>query len=42
MNEVYAHFFGSHKPAGVVVPSNHLYAGSLVEMEAVAAIKEEE
>ncbi|MEC1261295.1 RidA family protein [Bacillus swezeyi] len=41
INEVYAHFFGNHKPARVVVPSNHLYAGCLVEVEAIAAIKEE-
>lgn len=37
LNEVYAEFFGAHKPARVVVPSNNLYAGCLVEIEAVAA-----
>lgn len=37
LNEVYAEYFGEHKPARVVVPSNHLYGGCLVEVEAVAA-----
>lgn len=39
LNEVYSEFFGEHKPARVVVPSNNLYAGCLVEIEAVAACK---
>ncbi len=38
-NEVYSEFFADHKPARVVVPSNNLYAGCLVEIEAVAAIR---
>lgn len=37
-NEVYSEFFGDHKPSRVVVPSNNLYGGSLVEIEAVAAL----
>lgn len=41
-NEVYSEFFGSHKPARVVVPSNNLYGGCLVEIEAVAAAKSNE
>ena len=41
LNQVYAEFFGGHKPARVVVPSNNLYAGCLVEIEAVAAAKKE-
>ena len=36
-NEVYSEFFGTHKPARVVVPTNHLYGGCLVEIEAIAA-----
>lgn len=36
-NEEYAAFFGAHKPARVVVPTNSLYGGCLVEVEAVAA-----
>lgn len=41
LNEVYAEFFGSHRPARIVVPSNNLYNGCLVEVEAVAACEEE-
>lgn len=37
LNEVYAEFFGDHKPARVVVPSNNLYGGCKVEIEAIAA-----
>lgn len=36
-NEVYSEFFGDHKPTRVVVPSNNLYAGCKVEIEAIAA-----
>lgn len=37
LNQVYAEFFGDHKPARVVVPTNKLYQGCLVEIEAIAA-----
>ena len=40
-NQVYSEFFGAHKPARVVVPTNHLYGGCLVEIEAVAACGKE-
>ncbi|PIC69330.1 MULTISPECIES: RidA family protein [unclassified Sporosarcina] len=40
LNEVYSNFFGDHKPARVVVPSNDLYSGCLVEIEAIAAMEE--
>ncbi len=36
INEVYAEFFGEHRPARVVVPTNELHFGCLVEIEAVA------
>lgn len=36
VNEVYADFFGSHKPARVVVPAGKLHHGALVEIEAIA------
>ena len=36
LNEAYAEFFGTHRPARVVVPSNNLHHGCLVEVEAVA------
>lgn len=36
VNEVYADFFGEHKPARVVVPTRELHHGALVEIEAIA------
>lgn len=36
INEAYSEFFGDHRPARVVVPSSKLYAGCLVEIEAIA------
>ena len=36
VNAVYAEFFGSHKPARVVVPVPSLHFGCLVEIEAIA------
>ena len=40
LNEEYAAFFGAHKPARVVVPTGPLYGGCLVEIEAVAQVKQ--
>ena len=40
VNEVYADFFGAHKPARAVVPTRELHHGALVEIEAVAEMKE--
>lgn len=40
IDEQYALFFGTHKPARVVVPTTALHFGCLVEIEAVAKIKE--
>ncbi|OLR64350.1 RidA family protein [Peptoniphilus porci] len=40
LNEVYAEFFENHKPSRVVVPSNNLYDDCLVEIEAIAQVKE--
>ncbi len=37
VNEIYAGFFASHKPARVVVPSRDLHYGALIELEATAA-----
>lgn len=37
VNEEYAEFFGSHKPARIVVPTRELHSGCLVEIEAIAA-----
>lgn len=41
LNQVYGAFFGDHKPARVVVPTNKLYNGCLVEVEAIAACRKE-
>lgn len=36
VNDLYADFFGSHRPARVVVPTRNLHYGALIEIEAVA------
>lgn len=41
INDVYADFFGSHKPARVVVPTRALHYGALVEIEAAAEMPAE-
>ena len=38
VNEVYAAFFGEHRPARAVVPTRDLHHGFQVEVEAVAAL----
>lgn len=38
VNEIYAQFFGEHKPARCIVPSGKLHYGCLIEAEAVAHI----
>ncbi|HIU84231.1 MAG TPA: RidA family protein [Candidatus Aphodousia gallistercoris] len=40
INEVYAEFFGDHKPGRVVVSTTDLHFGCLVEIEAIAEVKE--
>lgn len=40
VNEVYAAFFGHHRPARAVVPTKELHYGFLVEIAAVAAVAE--
>lgn len=40
INKEYVEFFGSHRPARVVVPTGPLHFGSLVEIEALAAMPE--
>lgn len=37
LNEVYAGFFGGHRPARTVVPTRDLHYGFLVEIDAIAA-----
>jgi 2-iminobutanoate/2-iminopropanoate deaminase len=40
VNEVYAEFFGSHRPARAVVPTRDLHHGLLVEIEAIGTVRE--
>lgn len=35
INDVYANFFGDHRPARAIVPTRELHFGFLVEMEAI-------
>ena len=42
INEVYREFFGSHKPARIVVPAGPLHFGCLTEIEAVAEREKED
>ena len=39
INEVYAEFFGDHKPGRVVVSTTPLHFGCLVEIEAIAELE---
>ena len=39
-NRVYAELLGEHKPARTVVPVPHLHYGYLVEMDAIAALRD--
>ena len=41
VNEVYAEFFGDHKPARTVVPTTKLHYGCMIEIDAVAFIDNE-
>ncbi|MHA1948820.1 MAG: RidA family protein [Candidatus Thorarchaeota archaeon] len=36
VNEVYAEFFGDHKPSRTVVPTTELHYGCLIEIDAIA------
>lgn len=38
VNDIYAEFFGTHKPARIVVPVSKLHFGCLIEIEAVAEV----
>ncbi len=41
VNAVYESFFGAHKPARAVVPTRELHYGFKIEIEAIAALKDE-
>jgi 2-iminobutanoate/2-iminopropanoate deaminase len=38
VNEIYAEFFGDHKPARTIVPTNTLHFDAMIEIEAIAYI----
>jgi 2-iminobutanoate/2-iminopropanoate deaminase len=38
VNEIYAEFFGDHKPARTIVPTNALHFDAMIEIEAIAYI----
>lgn len=40
VNDVYAEFFGEHRPARAVVPTRALHFGFLVEIECIAAVED--
>lgn len=40
VNEVYAEFFGDHRPARAVVPTRDLHHGCLIEVDAIAAVRQ--
>jgi 2-iminobutanoate/2-iminopropanoate deaminase len=40
VNVVYGEYFGKHRPARSIVPTNELHFGFKIEMEAVAAVEE--
>ena len=40
VNETYAKVFGDHRPARAIIPVKDLHFGFLLEIEAVAAVKE--
>lgn len=40
-NEVYADFFGSHRPTRAVVPVNGFFGGFLVEVDAIAVLADD-
>lgn len=39
-NAIYAELMGTHRPARTVVPVPHLHYGYLLEMDAIAALKD--
>ena len=41
VNEVYKRILGEHKPARAIVPVKDLHFGAKIEIQAIAAVKEE-
>ncbi|MDL2298050.1 RidA family protein [Synergistaceae bacterium OttesenSCG-928-D05] len=42
VNEIYAEFFDEHRPARCVIPTKELHGGYLIEIEAIAQIREQQ
>lgn len=40
VNEIYSKFFGKHKPARAIIPCGKLHKGYLLELEAIAILKD--
>lgn len=40
VNEVYSNYFGDHRPARSVVPTRELHFGFKIEIDAIAAVRE--
>jgi 2-iminobutanoate/2-iminopropanoate deaminase len=40
VNEIYAEFFGEHRPARAVVPTRDLHFGCLIEIDAIAVVRQ--
>ncbi|MBU5310973.1 RidA family protein [Tissierella carlieri] len=40
VNQIYAKFFGEHKPARIIVPVPELHYGCLTEIEAIAQLED--
>ncbi len=38
VNEIYAEYFGNHKPARAIVPTRELHHGFKIEVEAIAKV----
>jgi 2-iminobutanoate/2-iminopropanoate deaminase len=41
VNEVYRRILGEHKPARAIVPVKDLHFGTKIEIQAIAAVKED-
>lgn len=39
VNDVYARIFGEHRPARAIIPVKEMHHGSLIEIQAIAAVE---
>jgi len=42
VNDVYARLFGDHRPARAIIPVKEMHHGSLIEIQAIAAVEIQE